>query len=171
MRLFDGFNLCAPETSVSMTQMGTIGGTWQPSSESLNGNKSGFLQRKTEESRMQPRLRNQGFHPLERKRYRSGRPTQRGDVEHPRIQPDTSLRMMGDVAEFYVNNSIRNHYFVSISGYHIAEAGANPITQAALTLANGLTYVELFKARGLDPDQFLRNFSWFSQMAWTQNMS
>ena len=46
---------------------------------------------------------------------------------------DTSLRMMGDVAEFYVNNSIRNHYFVSISGYHIAEAGANPITQAALT--------------------------------------
>ena len=74
---------------------------------------------------------------------------------------DTSLRMMGDVAEFYVNNGIRNHYFVSISGYHIAEAGANPITQAALTLANGLTYVELFKARGLDPDQFLRNFSWF----------
>ena len=69
--------------------------------------------------------------------------------------------MMGDVAEFYVNNSIRNHYFVSISGYHIAEAGANPITQAALTLANGLTYVELFKARGLNPDKFLRNFSWF----------
>ena len=74
---------------------------------------------------------------------------------------DTSLRMMGDVAEFYVKNGVRNHYFVSISGYHIAEAGANPITQAALTLANGLTYVELFKARGLDPSNFLRNFSWF----------
>ena len=74
---------------------------------------------------------------------------------------DTALRMMGDVAEFYVQNNVRNHYFVSISGYHIAEAGANPITQAALTLSNGLTYVELFRARGLDPDNFLRNFSWF----------
>ena len=74
---------------------------------------------------------------------------------------DTALRMMGDVAEYYVQNNIRNHYFVSISGYHIAEAGANPITQAALTLSNGLTYVELFRARGLDPDKFLRNFSWF----------
>ena len=74
---------------------------------------------------------------------------------------DTALRMMGDVAEFYVKNGIRNHYFVSISGYHIDEAGANPITQAALTLSNGLTYVELFKSRGLDPDKFLRNFSWF----------
>ena len=74
---------------------------------------------------------------------------------------DTALRMMGDVAEFYVENEVRNHYFVSISGYHSDEAGANPITQSALTLSNGLTYVELFKARGLDPDKFLRNFSWF----------
>ena len=74
---------------------------------------------------------------------------------------DTALRMMGDVAEFYVENEVRNHYFVSISGYHIDEAGANPITQSALTLSNGLTYVELFKARGLDADKFLRNFSWF----------
>jgi methylmalonyl-CoA mutase len=74
---------------------------------------------------------------------------------------DTALRMMGDVAEFYVDNEMRNHYFVSISGYHIAEAGANPISQAALTLSNGLTYVELFKSRGLDANKFLRNFSWF----------
>ncbi|MEC8997675.1 MAG: methylmalonyl-CoA mutase family protein, partial [Candidatus Thermoplasmatota archaeon] len=74
---------------------------------------------------------------------------------------DTALRMMADVAEYYVDNNVRNHYFVSISGYHIDEAGANPISQAALTLSNGLTYVELFKARGLDPDKFLRNFSWF----------
>ena len=74
---------------------------------------------------------------------------------------DTALRMMGDVAEFYVDNEVRNHYFVSISGYHIAEAGANPISQAALTLSNGLTYVELFNSRGLDANKFLRNFSWF----------
>ena len=74
---------------------------------------------------------------------------------------DTALRMMGDVAEFYVDNEVRKHYFVSISGYHIAEAGANPISQAALTLSNGLTYVELFNSRGLDANKFLRNFSWF----------
>ena len=83
---------------------------------------------------------------------------------------DTALRLMGDVAEYYVDHDIRNHYFVSISGYHIAEAGANPITQAALTLSNGLTYVELFKSRDVDPEKFLRNFSWFSPTAWIQSM-
>ena len=82
---------------------------------------------------------------------------------------DTALRMMGDVAEYYVQNNIRNHYFVSISGYHIAEAGANPTTQAALTLSNGLTYVELFKARGLDPINSSETLVGSSQMEWTQN--
>ena len=60
-----------------------------------------------------------------------------------------SLRCMGDVQQFYINNNIRNHYSVSISGYHIAEAGANPITQLAFTLANGFTYVEAYHARGM----------------------
>jgi methylmalonyl-CoA mutase len=69
--------------------------------------------------------------------------------------------MMSDVAEYFVENDIRRFNTVSISGYHIDEAGSNAITQAALTLSNGLTYLEIFKERGLDPDEFLVNFSWF----------
>ena len=162
-RLFEGFDLCAPETSVSMT---------------INGNYwwhlAAFFRvairqqvRKFEEENGRPP---NGEEEAEIRKFTLS--TARGTVQADQLKEamgqntlvfnlDTSLRMMGDVAEFYVQNGVRNHYFVSISGYHIAEAGANPITQAALTLANGLTYVELFKARGLDPSNFLRNFSWF----------
>ena len=76
-----------------------------------------------------------------------------------------ALKMMTDVTEYYVANDIRNHYFVSISGYHIDEAGANPITQAALPLSHGFSYLEMFRARGLDPEVFLRNFSWFFSLS------
>ena len=72
-----------------------------------------------------------------------------------------ALKLMGDVQEYFVRNEVRNYYSVSISGYHIAEAGANPITQAALTLANGLTYVEYYLSRGLDIDSFAPNLSFF----------
>jgi len=72
-----------------------------------------------------------------------------------------SLRCMGDVQQFYLDNSIKNHYSVSISGYHIAEAGANPITQLALTLANGFTYVEYYKSRGMDVNEFAPSLSFF----------
>jgi methylmalonyl-CoA mutase len=72
-----------------------------------------------------------------------------------------SLRCMGDVQQFYINNNIRNHYSVSISGYHIAEAGANPITQLAFTLANGFTYVEAYHARGMAVQDFAPNLSFF----------
>ena len=162
-RLYDGFDLCAPNTSVSMT---------------INGNYWWHLAafftvairqqvRAFEEER--GRAPDEGEQEEIRKHTLR---TARGTVQADQLKEsmgqntlvfnlDTALRMMGDVAEFYVDNDVRNHYFVSISGYHIAEAGANPITQAALTLSNGLTYVELFKARGLDPDRFLRNFSWF----------
>jgi methylmalonyl-CoA mutase len=68
---------------------------------------------------------------------------------------------MGDTQEFFIGNGVRNFYSVSISGYHIAEAGANPITQLALTLANGFTYVEYYKARGMDVDAFAPNLSFF----------
>ncbi len=74
---------------------------------------------------------------------------------------DFSLRVMGDIQEFFVANDVRNFYSVSISGYHIAEAGANPITQLAFTLANGFTYVEYYRARGMDVDAFAPNFSFF----------
>jgi methylmalonyl-CoA mutase len=69
--------------------------------------------------------------------------------------------MMGDFHEYFIRNHVRNFYSVSISGYHIAEAGANPITQLALTLANGFTYVEYYLSRGMPIDSFAPNLSFF----------
>jgi len=74
---------------------------------------------------------------------------------------DFSLRLMADIQEYFIKHDVRNYYSVSISGYHIAEAGANPITQLALTLANGFTYVESYIARGMNVDKFARNLSFF----------
>jgi len=72
-----------------------------------------------------------------------------------------ALRLMGDVQEYFITNNVRNFYSVSISGYHIAEAGANPITQLAFTLANGFTYVEYYLSRGMDINDFGPNLSFF----------
>ena len=72
-----------------------------------------------------------------------------------------SLRMMADIQEWFIANQVRNFYSVSISGYHIAEAGANPISQLAFTLANGFTYVEAYLARGMDIDDFAPSLSFF----------
>jgi methylmalonyl-CoA mutase len=72
-----------------------------------------------------------------------------------------SLRMMADIQEWFIEQKLRNFYSVSISGYHIAEAGANPISQLAFTLANGFTYVEAYLARGMDIDDFAPNLSFF----------
>ena len=161
--LFDGFDLCAPNTSVSMTINGNY---WWHLAAFFRVAIRQQTRKFIDENGREPNEKEA----LEIKAYSLS--TVRGTVQADQLKEamgqntlvfnlDTALRMMGDVAEFYVDNEVRNHYFVSISGYHIDEAGANPITQAALTLSNGLTYVELFKARGLDPDKFLRNFSWF----------
>ena len=72
-----------------------------------------------------------------------------------------ALRLMGDVQEYFINQNVRNFYSVSISGYHIAEAGANPITQLAFTLSNGFTYVEYYLSRGMDINDFGPNLSFF----------
>ncbi len=72
-----------------------------------------------------------------------------------------ALRLMGDVQEYFIKEKVRNFYSVSISGYHIAEAGANPITQLALTLSNGFTYVEYYLSRGMDINEFGPNLSFF----------
>src|SRR6185437_3132326 len=72
-----------------------------------------------------------------------------------------ALKLMGDVQEYFIEHKIRNFYSVSISGYHIAEAGANPITQLAFTLANGFTYVEYYMSRGMNIDDFAHNLSFF----------
>ena len=74
---------------------------------------------------------------------------------------DFSLRLMGDVQEYFINNKVQNFYSVSISGYHIAEAGANPISQLAFTLSNGFTYVEYYASRGMKIDHFAPNLSFF----------
>ena len=74
---------------------------------------------------------------------------------------DFALRLMGDVQQYFIENNVRNFYSVSISGYHIAEAGANPITQLAFTLANGFTYVEYYASRGMAIDKFAPNLSFF----------
>jgi len=74
---------------------------------------------------------------------------------------DFSLKLMGDIQEYFINHNVRNFYSVSISGYHIAEAGANPISQLAFTLANGFTYVEYYLSRGLNIDDFAPNLSFF----------
>jgi len=72
-----------------------------------------------------------------------------------------ALRMMGDIQQYFVDNDVRNFYSVSISGYHIAEAGANPITQLAFTLSNGFTFVEYYLSRGMEIDHFAPNLSFF----------
>ncbi len=74
---------------------------------------------------------------------------------------DFALKMMGDIQDYFIYTNVRNFYSVSISGYHIAEAGANPITQLALTLSNGFTYVEYYASRGMDVNKFAPNLSFF----------
>ncbi|GJQ54155.1 MAG: hypothetical protein HKUEN07_07240 [Rhodocyclaceae bacterium] len=71
------------------------------------------------------------------------------------------MRLMGDVQQYFIDKKVRNFYSVSISGYHIAEAGANPISQLAFTLANGFTYVEYYLSRGMDINAFAPNLSFF----------
>jgi len=72
-----------------------------------------------------------------------------------------AMKMMGDVQQYFIENNVRNYYSISISGYHIAEAGANPISQLAFTLSNGFTIVEYYLARGMDIDDFAPNLSFF----------
>jgi len=72
-----------------------------------------------------------------------------------------ALRMMGDIQKYFSDNLVRNFYSVSISGYHIAEAGANPISQLAFTLSNGFTFVEYYLSRGMHIDEFAPNLSFF----------
>jgi methylmalonyl-CoA mutase len=77
------------------------------------------------------------------------------------ISTEINLKVMGDIAEYFVHHKVRNFYSVSISGYHIAEAGANPISQLAMTLSNGFTFVEAYLARGMHIDDFAPNLSFF----------
>ena len=161
--LYDGFDLCAPETSVSMTINGPA-----PAILAM------FLNTAIDQQ-------------LEKHERQRGRPPTggetakistyvhenvRGTVQADILKEDQgqntcifsiefALRMMADIQEYFIRHRVRNFYSVSISGYHIAEAGANPISQLAFTLANGFTYVEAYLARGMHIDDFAPNLSFF----------
>ncbi len=161
--LYSGFDLCSPQTSVSMTINGPA-----PTLLAM------FMNTAIDQN-------------LDRFRADNGRePTDteglkirewvlenvRGTVQADILKEDQgqntcifstefSLKVMGDIAEYFVHNRVRNFYSVSISGYHIAEAGANPISQLAFTLSNGFTFVEAYLARGMHIDDFAPNLSFF----------
>ncbi len=161
--LYAGFDLCLPTTSVSMTINGpapTILAYF------LNTAIHQQVQRFTAEH---------GREPGEQERAQItayALANVRGTVQADILKEDQgqntcifstefSLRMMADIQEWFITHQVRNFYSVSISGYHIAEAGANPISQLAFTLANGFTYVEAYLARGMDIDDFAPNLSFF----------
>jgi methylmalonyl-CoA mutase len=148
-QLYDGFDLLAPTTSVSMTING-------PAPTVL----AFFL------NTVMDQARERGIDPL--KALQTVRGTVQADILKEDQGQNTclfstefSLRMMADIQEWFIQHGVRNFYSVSISGYHIAEAGANPISQLAFTLANGFTYVEAYLARGMDIDDFAPNLSFF----------
>ncbi|MFF5279368.1 fused isobutyryl-CoA mutase/GTPase IcmF [Streptomyces sp. NPDC000133] len=161
--LYDGFDLVAPTTSVSMTING-------PAPTIL-----AFYLNTAIDQRLDAYAIEHG-HAADPERaleirsevLRSVRGTVQADILKEDQGQNTclfstefSLRMMGDIQEWFIERDIRNFYSVSISGYHIAEAGANPISQLAFTLANGFTYVEAYLARGMDVDAFAPNLSFF----------
>jgi methylmalonyl-CoA mutase len=161
--LFDGFELCAPTTSVSLTING-------PAPIILSMFFNTAMDQQVDKFRT-----DNGRDPTEDEIQKIRTwvlANVRGTVQADILKEDQgqntcifstefALKMMGDIQEFFVHNHIGNFYSVSISGYHIAEAGANPISQLAFTLANGFTYVEAYLARGMHIDDFAPNLSFF----------
>ncbi len=162
-RLYQGFDLCDPNTSVSMTING-------PAPMLL-----AFFFNTAIDQQVEKFVKENGKPPTEAEHdsiRRQTLETVRGTVQADILKEDQAqntcifstefaLRMMGDVQQFFIDNKVKNYYSVSISGYHIAEAGANPISQLAFTLANGFTFVEYYLARGMKLDDFAPNFSFF----------
>jgi len=162
-KLYADFDLCAPSTSVSMT---------------INGPAPMILamyMNTAIEQQIDAFVQREGRQPTAEesekiKAYTLS--TVRGTVQADILKEDQgqntcifstefALRMMGDIQQYFIDHQVRNYYSVSISGYHIAEAGANPITQLAFTLANGFTYVEYYLSRGMHIDDFAPNLSFF----------
>ncbi|MEA2101668.1 MAG: fused isobutyryl-CoA mutase/GTPase IcmF [Thermodesulfobacteriota bacterium] len=162
-KLYYGFDLCAPSTSVSMTINGPA-----PIMTAMFFNAA--IDQRVDEIQKQ---RNEEVSAAEyagiRERVLSNiRGTVQADILKEDqgqntclMSTDFSIRLMGDMQEYFIDNRINNFYSVSISGYHIAEAGANPVSQLAFTLANGFTYVEYYRSRGMDASEFASNFSFF----------
>lgn len=162
-KLYAGFDLCAPSTSVSMTING-------PAPMIL-----AMFMNTAIEQQLDAFVQKEGRQPTEdeAKQIRAYTlSTVRGTVQADILKEDQgqntcifstefALRMMGDIQQYFIDQKVRNYYSVSISGYHIAEAGANPITQLAFTLSNGFTYVEYYLSRGMNIDDFAPNLSFF----------
>jgi methylmalonyl-CoA mutase len=161
--LYDGFDLCAPSTSVSMTING-------PAPMMLAFFFNTAIDQQVDKFRAE-----QGRDPDQEEYERIKQYTLenvRGTVQADILKEDQgqntclfsvefALKKMGDIQQYFIDHNVRNFYSVSISGYHIAEAGANPITQLAFTLANGFTYVEYYLSRGMPIDSFAPNLSFF----------
>ncbi len=200
-KLYSGFDLCSPKTSVSMTINGPApiilaffmnAAIDQECEKYLanaeGGNRNAELNAKSELPKYNGELPegNNGlglkllglsgsdvlppdvYEQLKAKALQSVRGTVQADILKEDQAQNTcifstefSLKLMGDVQQYFIDKKVRNFYSVSISGYHIAEAGANPITQLAFTLSNGFTYVEYYLSRGMNIDDFAANLSFF----------
>ena len=161
--LYDGFDLCNPSTSVSMTINGpapTILAMY------LNAAIDQRVDAYTTEHGDTPST--DEYAAIKAQALANVRGTVQADILKEDQGQNTcifstefSLKVMGDIQEYFTANDVRNFYSVSISGYHIAEAGANPVSQLAFTLANGFTFVEAYLARGMQVDDFAHNLSFF----------
>lgn len=162
-KLYAGFDLCAPSTSVSMTINGPA-----PVILAMFMNTAIDQQVKLREEELGRPLTVEEFTETREKTLQVVRGTVQADILKEDQGQNTcifstefALRMMGDIQQYFIDHKVRNYYSVSISGYHIAEAGANPISQLAFTLANGFTYVEYYLSRGMNIDDFAPNLSFF----------
>nr|WP_263324134.1 fused isobutyryl-CoA mutase/GTPase IcmF [Neobacillus sp. Marseille-Q6967] len=162
-KLYDGFDLCHPSTSVSMTINGPA-----PIILAMFMNTAIDQQVKNKEEELGRVLTVEEFAQVKAYTLKTVRGTVQADILKEDQGQNTcifstefALRMMGDIQQYFIDNQVRNYYSVSISGYHIAEAGANPISQLAFTLSNGFTYVEYYLSRGMKIDDFAPNLSFF----------
>ena len=162
-KLYAGFDLCHPSTSVSMTINGPA-----PIILAMYMNTAIEQQVEKKEQELNRKLTEAELAEVKAYTLQTVRGTVQADILKEDQGQNTcifstefALKLMGDIQEYFIQNKVRNYYSVSISGYHIAEAGANPISQLAFTLANGLTYVEYYLSRGMHIDDFAPNLSFF----------
>jgi isobutyryl-CoA mutase len=162
-KLYAGFDLCHPSTSVSMTINGPA-----PIILAMFMNTAIEQQVEKKETELGRKLNDEEFAQVREMTLQTVRGTVQADILKEDQGQNTcifstefALRMMGDIQQYFIDEKVRNYYSVSISGYHIAEAGANPISQLAFTLSNGFTYVEYYLSRGMKIDDFAPNLSFF----------
>ncbi|SDI61277.1 fused isobutyryl-CoA mutase/GTPase IcmF [Alteribacillus bidgolensis] len=162
-KLYDGFDLISPTTSVSMTINGPA-----PIILAMFMNTAIDQQVERFEKENERKPTAEEYENMKAQTLSTVRGTVQADILKEDQGQNTcifstefALRMMGDIQQYFIDHNVRNYYSVSISGYHIAEAGANPISQLSFTLANAFTYVEYYLSRGMHIDDFAPNLSFF----------